>query len=183
MMYTTSEALSSLADALGYPDDHYIARLGRCRAAIADLSGKAHREFTDFVEIVRPLFRAEREELYIRTFDMNPVATLDLGWHLYAEDYNRGLFLAKLRGLLRKHEVPETHELPDHASHVLRLLARMPAEEAVDLAHACVLPALKKCLEGIRRGNPYRLLLQTVLDILETAFAELHEEAGNGICV
>ena len=183
MMCPAPEALDALADALAYPDGRYIERLERCRAAVAGGDAAAHRTLTDFVGIVRPMFLAEREELYIRTFDMNPVATLDLGWHLYAEDYNRGLFLAKLRGLLRKHEVPESGELPDHASNVLRLLARLPMQEAADLAHACVLPALKKCLEGVRQGNPYRLLIGSVLQLLETAFAELNEEAGHGICV
>ena len=64
----------------------------------------------------------ELEELYTRTFDINPVCSLEVGWHLFGEDYNRGAFLVRMRGLLREHGIEEGAELPDHLESVLRVL-------------------------------------------------------------
>ena len=65
------------------------------------------------------------EELYTRTFDINPVCSLETGWHLFGEDYNRGAFLVRMRGLLRQHGIEEGAELTDHLESALRVLSVM----------------------------------------------------------
>ena len=67
----------------------------------------------------------ELEETYARTFDINPACALEVGWHLFGEEYARGLFLVRLRGEMREHGVEESSELPDHITHVLALIAAM----------------------------------------------------------
>ena len=37
------------------------------------------------------------QELYTRTFDWNPDTSLEIGWHLYGENYERGEFLVEVR--------------------------------------------------------------------------------------
>ncbi|MBS4027693.1 MAG: molecular chaperone TorD family protein [Ignavibacteriales bacterium] len=103
------------------------------------------------------------EELYTQTFDINPVASLELGWHLYEETYERGSFLVTMRELLRTHSIEESSELPDHVTHVLLLLARMEKTEADAFAATYVFPALKKILDGFDgKQNPYEHLLRAL---------------------
>ncbi len=100
------------------------------------------------------------EELYTRTFDLNPVATLEIGWHLWGEQYERGRFLADLRGLQEELGVDAGSELPDHLTAVLATLARM--EEPAPLAEK-ISPALAKIAAPLEeQGNPYRHLITAV---------------------
>ena len=75
-----------------------------------------------------------RQELYVQTFEFNPACTLELGWHLFGENYERGEFLVRMRDLLRRHGIAESTELPDHLTHVLALVGRLDHEEAAELA-------------------------------------------------
>ena len=86
---------------------------------------------------------------------MSRGGTLDLGWHLFGEDYNRGLFLVKLRQLMRQLGIEETQELPDHVSLVLKVLGRLPPAEAACFAYSCVIPALRTVCEGLGADHPY----------------------------
>lgn len=154
----------SLASLVEYPTAQFAGHLDACRTLLSD---SAH--FAGFVDATRTQSLAELEELYIQTFDFSPKSTLDLGWQLFAEDYNRGLFLAKLRTISRRLGVSESRELPDHLSHVLRLLARMEPVEAADFIVTCVLPAVEKSLGALEETNPYRHLIRCVSTLLETA--------------
>jgi len=96
------------------------------------------------------------EELFVRTFENNAERALELGWHLYGENYARGSFMARMRGLLREHGIPEGVELPDHASHVLRLMAHAPDELTAAMANQVVRPALQRIAKGFKDPeNPY----------------------------
>lgn len=157
-----AQRCESLAQLLEYPDDSFPARLEHGRA------GLPHDEALQaFARGTESLATHALEELYIQTFDFNPKCTLDLGWQLFAEDYNRGLFLAKLRTLSQQLGVPETAELPDHLPHVLRLLARMSTADAQDFAATCGVPAVEKTLNAIDETNPYRHLVQCALAHLQ----------------
>jgi nitrate reductase delta subunit len=107
------------------------------------------------------------QELYTRTFDLNPVCSLEIGWHLFGEEYERGAFLVKMRQELRAHAIPESTELPDHLTHVLRLMSNLEPDEAAALASRFVLPAIEKMLAGLEgKGNPYEAVLRNVRDAL-----------------
>lgn len=126
---------------------------------------------------------AELEEIYIQTFDMNPTCTLDLGWQLFGEDYNRGLFLVKVRQLMSRLGIPETHELPDHLTNILRVLSRMEPSEARLFARSCVLPALQKTSDAVNSNCPYRPLMTAVLNLLLSQYAEVPKETPDGALV
>lgn len=142
-------ALQALADLLSYPDE---AGAARARAALDVLSADAPA----LRAMVEPLARAledepeaSLEEAYARTFDWNPTGSLDLGWHLFGERYERGAFLADLRGRLRSAGVEEGEELPDHLPTCLRLVARL-GREAAPLACEALVPALARLRIGLK---------------------------------
>lgn len=101
------------------------------------------------------------EELYTRTFDLNPIATLEVGWHLWGEQYERGRFLADLRGAQEVLGIEAGNELPDHLTVLLPMLAKMPAANRVQLVREKLFPALDKIEKPLdESGNPYRHLIK-----------------------
>src|SRR5690348_14464981 len=118
------EQFESVAALFTYPRADYadaVEHAAACAGSAALLT---------FASEVRALRLTELQELYTNTFDLQPACSLDLGWHLFGEDYQRGLLLARARRELLAHEIPESCELPDHLSHALLLLARMEYAQA-----------------------------------------------------
>lgn len=117
-------------------------------------------EIVDFFHEIEHVSSDGLEELFTRTFDLNPVATLDLGWHLFGEQYERGRFLAKLRELEEQAGIAEGNELPDHLTLVLQLLPSMEPHDAERLA-ARIAPAIEMIRKKLdEQGNPYRHLVR-----------------------
>jgi nitrate reductase molybdenum cofactor assembly chaperone len=159
-------ALDSLAELLAYPGADFPARVEVCRAAVTDRL-EAERRTAEFAERMAALTPEGREELYTHTFDLSPACTLEIGWHIWGEAYERGAFLVRMRELLREIGLPESTELPDHLTSVLPALARIEPSGAADLAGKAVLPALDKILAGMRgKDNPYELVLRSVQAVI-----------------
>ncbi len=163
--------LDAYAELLLYPDGGHDRKIEACILQCGDQHAGVRELLVEYAALIDPLPLSKREELYIKTFDLNKAGTLDLGWHLFGEDYNRGLFLVKLRQYLRRLEIAETSELPDHVSQVLRTLGRMDIEEAKQFAHACVIPALETIGEGIQQYNPHDRVIAGLVQILKGLFA------------
>ncbi len=156
-----------LAALLSYPDE-----LGE--STVSDYA--AGSELSSFADAVPALSLHERQELFIQTFDLSPVCSLEMGWHLFGENYDRGLLLVKMRQQLRAHGIAETTELPDHLTNGLRLLARMERNEGAYFAEAIVLPALAKMLEAIHgKDNPYEHVLAAAQSMVREDFPEIPE--------
>lgn len=163
--------LDSFATILSYPKDEYVQRVEHCRANLAENSSteatEALAQLDTFREAIRGCSIADLEELYTRTFDINPVSSLEVGWHLHGETYERGKFLVAMRDLLRRCGVEESSELPDHLTHVLMAVGRMREEEAEEFVGRRLLVALDKMLEGFAgKGNPYEHVLRAVRILL-----------------
>lgn len=116
------------------------------------------------------------QEAYTRAFDMNPDATLDVGWHLFGETYKRGQFLAMMRHYLQRQGIPEGSDLPDHLPALLDLTMKLETQDAMDLVDDCVLPALEKILAAVKEG-PYVHVLQATF-LLFTAHRQEASHAG-----
>lgn len=152
-----------LAGLLAYPDEHYVERLEGCRRALCEQASDAGEFVTQFAQRVGTMTTEELQEAYTRTFDLDPVCSLEVGWHLFGENYSRGEFLAEMRGRLRRLEVLESTELPDHMTHVLRALGRMAPKEADRFAMKFVLPVLDKMQQGLQgRECPWEDVLEAI---------------------
>ena len=110
-----------------------------------------------------------RQELYVQTFEFNPACTLEIGWHLFGENYERGEFLVRMREQLRRHRIAESTELPDHLTLLLPLVARMSHDEATQLVGEFILPAVAKILSAIH-GNEYEAVIAGISERLEADF-------------
>lgn len=169
---TTSTATGgALAYALAYPGDCFEERLDEALTLVRRHAPEAAVPLAAFRDAVGPLSPEAREELYTRTFDINPVCSLEIGWQLFGEEYHRGALLVRLRGELRRHGIEESTELPDHLTHVLSLLDRMDGGEAQSFAECCVIPALDKMLVAFEeQENPYGDVLLAVGLFLKQRF-------------
>ena len=161
-------ALGTISRLLSYPDDHYLPLVELLYLIVQTRLPEAASEISEFGQFVEQCGEHELEEAYTRTFDVNPACALEIGWHLFGEDYMRGQFLVRMRGELAKYEIPESGELPDHLTHVLPVLASMPEKEAHQFSHACVFPALHKMQASLEKNqSPYRHLSRCLVMVLE----------------
>ncbi len=125
----------------------------------------------DFVDYAKAQSQAELEELYTRTFDFNTECALEIGWHLYGENYERGDFLVKMRERLRRCEIAESCELPDHLTHVLAALGRLDEEESYRIIFDFVLPAMEKIINAMSgKDNPYEKALKFIQQVLQQQY-------------
>ena len=108
----TLEALSLL---LRYPDPHYREQIARGAATLKDRDAEAALHVERFVNQISGMTVERLQELFTQSFDLSPLCSLEVGWHLYGEEYARGNFLVAMRGLLRDHGIEESTELPDHS--------------------------------------------------------------------
>jgi len=167
-MEARSRRYDLLAQLLNYPEvEGYPQTLSCALEMLEDGYADAAATLRPLHEHVQGMRNAEIQEMYTRTFDINAVCTLEIGWHIYGEDYARGALLVKFREQLRLVNVQESCELPDHLTHVLMLLGRIGGEKADDLAARYVLPGLNKMLEGMDADTqPYRALIETVSNVV-----------------
>lgn len=163
------ETYDLLASVLSYPDAEFEGKLDRCVDAWRAFDSETAVRFSKWVDCMRDLSLESRQEVYARTFDMSPKCTLEIGWHLFGEQYDRGTFLVWMRGQLRDFGLAESTDLPDHARHALAVLGRLEPESADSFGTACVLPAMETIAIGLKQlDSPYELLISAICRLLES---------------
>lgn len=157
----------ALADLLEYPCDEWAARLDRCRQLATEDVGVSFA-LMEVNRQVESLTVDELQELYTRTFDLNPVCALEVGYHLFGETYKRGVFLAHLNETEAPYALRQEHQLPDYLPVLLRLLAHLDDEELrASLINECLLPAVARMLEALSKTeSPYSSLIEMVEMVL-----------------
>jgi nitrate reductase delta subunit len=163
-MYDTCEMLDALADLLEYPDAGWAERFDGCRYLLNSEGPGLAEAFRGFRTGVEGLNLSELQELYTRTFDLNPVCTPEVGYHLFGDTYKRGLFLARLRETEEPYALGQDGQLPDYLPVMLRLVGRLEDEELrAALVQDCLLPATEKMFEALSKAEShYAHLIGTV---------------------
>ena len=153
-----------LADLLDYPVADWSARCDQRRDSLTAESESCASQFSLFASETGRISLSDLQELYTRTFDLSPVCALDIGYHLFGENYKRGVFLANLRETEAPFDLGQEHQLPDYLPVLLRLLTKLDDEELRSALIAdCMIPALEKMLKTFGEGeNPYRHLIAAV---------------------
>ena len=158
-----------LADLIEYPRAATSIFLDGSRELLKSDNESFVTDFALFTRECERLSLSERQELYTRTFDLNPVCALEIGYHLFGENYKRGEFLANLRRTEEPFDLGQEHQLPDYLPVLLRLLTRLDDEELrAALIAECMIPALEKMLKALGDSeNPYRHLLAAINALLK----------------
>ena len=138
-----------VALALQYPTEDAMDVLETSVTALPQ--GGAGREMRRFMKDIDGMPLSELEELYTLTFDLSPVVVPYVGHLAYGDSYERGTFMADLKGAMRSADVDPGHELPDHLDPILRYLAA--TDEPIDNLEPVLVPAITKMEKTLKKSN------------------------------
>ncbi len=170
-MNSALQQLEGLAPLFSYPAADYIELVQKAVAC----AGSSSPALLGFAAAVERTPVDELQELYTSTFDLQPICPMDLGWHLFGEEYDRALLLGYMRRQLRAAGISEGSELPDHISHALLLLPRMKPVKAEEFAAVIVGPALNRMLKCMPAENPFTALLRAAQQLIAFHFLAASE--------
>jgi nitrate reductase assembly molybdenum cofactor insertion protein NarJ len=186
-----------LSALLRYPGADFRIRLQEAADSMDGVWPEAAEALGKFSQMVGLVDPAKLEELFTKTFEIQAICWLEVGYVLFGEDYRRGIFLAQLKGEHRHAGHDCGLELGDHLSNVIALLGLSDREELRRDLAAVTIPAVRSMLEGfaedrirarigklrqqheaviqeeLNYGNPYRFALTAVLHLLETGFPDV----------
>lgn len=175
-MNRSSEILNAFGELLSYPNERTMTVTEWLYCLIKDDLPEAATCVSEFGTWSERTTPGDWEETFTQTFDNNPKCALEVGWHLFGEEYARGMFLVRMREEMRRFGIVESGELPDHLVHVLKILAAMPGNEAGPFATACVLPGVKKLRDGVATvSTPYAGIVEALVKVLDHIWPGSHE--------
>lgn len=192
-----TEHYDLLAKLFDYPSLNYKDKVIKVQNMVDNFYPNFSEILIDFVEFSQKASLKEMEEVYTRTFDVQAITTLDIGYVLFGDDYKRGELLVNLNRELRQAEIDPENELADNIKNLLKLLPRMKDEFLKkELAVRIVIPGIYKIIcefegknieikENLYKkhhnvvidksavyGRIYQNTLLLVLNILEIDFGE-----------
>jgi len=154
--------LAAYAEAFCYPHAglHDQLTLDACRLP------KSPRQdaLLAFLVQVGRLPLGEWEELYTRTWDLDPLTPPYIGFHIWGEDYRRGNFLAVMQHACRAAGVETDGELTDHLTSVLRCMAAGQTPNELAQVFKRALEKMAARLRERDENNPYLGLLNAILE-------------------
>ena len=156
------ETCSVFAEALDYPTTSPAHLAKMCSSLLPDPRAASMME--SFAAYCEGHSLEQLQEVYTRTFDLQPSCSPYLGHQLFGDSYRRGDFLARLKERYEETGLALGTELPDHLTLVLRFIALSKGSaEAEELTRYCLLPALDRMVVPLlREGNPYAQPLQAL---------------------
>ena len=145
---------SHVAELFDFPLPGFAARGRALLAFLGERYPDAAVEVEHFLDAI-PERTLDLQELHTRTFDVQSLTTLDIGYVLFGDDYKRGALLSNLS---REHTQAENDcggELADHLPNVLRLIPKLKDQALRDeLVRELLVPAL---MLMIREFDPQRI--------------------------
>ena len=145
---------SLLAALFEYPAADYPQRVRDIQDFLDQRYLKAGAELDRFMAFLPTDDLMTMQELYTRSFDVQAVTTLDIGYVLFGDDYKRGETLANLNREHNETGIDCGTELADYLPNLLRLLAAHEDEELVyDLVNAILAPALRAMMSEFDPGR------------------------------
>ncbi|MBK8501847.1 MAG: hypothetical protein IPL46_06355 [Saprospiraceae bacterium] len=141
-----------VADVFNYPDEHFSSRVDQLQEFLAEYCSIAAQEFGLFKAVITKIPVLEQQELFIRSFDVQSLTTLDIGYVLFGDDYKRGELLVNLN---REHRASNNdcgHELADYLPNVLRLLPKMEDDSIrFEFVEKMLAPAVESMIQTFEK--------------------------------
>ena len=187
------------ADLLRYPESDYAEKAVGCLSMLQSRYPDVVSEMQPFVEYMNSHTQDQREELYTKTFDVQPICYLDLGFVIFGEDYKRGAFLLHMQHEQKKAGNDCGTDLSDNISNVLVWYTKTDDQEIInELTVKILIPGIEKMIaefaqaridlkvkvlkkmhraiiqEELNRENVYRNLVSTLLYVLKKDFENVN---------
>lgn len=163
---------------------------------LAGILPEAATEMKPFIEFITHSTLQEIQELFLRSFDVQAITTLDIGFTLFGEDYKRGQLLVNMNREHREAGNDCHTELSDHLPNILRLLPKMKDETIRnEIVLRLLIPAVEKMISEFdnkkieKKDEIYKKNLKTVIDyspvyrtvyqsLLQALFTALRNDFG-----
>lgn len=162
-----------LANMFRYPDEHIAEYSSEFLMMILqELPDKAE-EMQQLIDKHSQLPIRKQQEEYLKTFDVQAICYLDIGYVLFGEDYKRAQLLVNLQSEHEKAEVDCGSELGDHLPNVLTLLSKgTDPDFAEELGFIITAPAVRFMLTKFKNinYNYYKDLLEVLQEFLKRDF-------------
>jgi len=162
-----------LADMFRYPDEHNIEYSTVFLQMILDELPEKAGDMQQLIDKQLQSSIREQQEYYLKTFDVQAICYLDIGYILFGEDYKRAQLLVNLQSEHKKAEVDCGSELGDHLPNVLTLLSKVTDPDfAEELGFIITTPAVRFMLTKFKNidTNYYQELLEVLLGFLQRDF-------------
>jgi nitrate reductase assembly molybdenum cofactor insertion protein NarJ len=192
-----------LAALFDYPEADYPAQVQKAHALLEERYPNAAAELQPFVEEVKAEGGTyteealdEIQEIFTRSFDVQAITTLGVGYVMFGDDYKRGELFVNLSREYADAGIYCGTELADHLPTVLRLIARWQDEDLVlELVEELLHPAIHQMIaefgshrcrqrdklyqkhyktlitSSANRGTMFRAPLAALLEVLKDDFA------------
>lgn len=135
-------------------DEDYVANIKEVQQYLNKVLPDTGKTLQPFTKVVETVSKIEMEDLYVRTFEVQSITTLDIGYIVFGDDYKRGELLVNLNKEHKKYGIDCGSELADNLSNVLKLLNVLEDMELRDdLVNKIIVPALIKMVDGFGEGQ------------------------------
>ncbi|MBC8265655.1 MAG: hypothetical protein H8E84_01685 [Flavobacteriales bacterium] len=156
-----------LADLFRYPSERLIDDALLAASVLSVDYPNETEIIKGFITNFSSLTLHQRQEYYIKTFDIQAVCFLDIGYVLFGEDYKRGDFLVQMKEEQRNANNDCGVELSDHLPNVLTLLPKTTPEFAEELISTICIPALDEMIDKFNMQNAYLELLKMLQNVMK----------------
>lgn len=174
MTKNSNTSLHLIAGLLDFPEAGYTDKVNELQFLLDRRYPEAGVVFKPFGEFVKQVSLEDIQELHTRSFEVQAITTLDLGYLLFGDDYKRAELLVNLS---REHTAVGNdcgYELADHLPNVIRLTSMLTDDELkLELLRKLIHPALKKMIgefdpENLKKKNEvYVRHHKTLIDLAE----------------
>src|SRR3990172_6523529 len=145
---------SQVAELFAFPGPEFAPRGRELLDFLRENYPDAVIEVEQFLAAI-PERTLDLQELHTRTFDVQSLTTLDIGYVLFGDDYKRGALLSNLNQEHSRAQNDCRGELADHLPNLLRLIPKLKDQERLkELVREILVPAL---ILMIREFDPARI--------------------------
>ncbi|NND34126.1 MAG: hypothetical protein HKN76_16180 [Saprospiraceae bacterium] len=141
-----------LADLLDYPDEGFSDKIKLTQQFLSKSYPHASVELEPFASYMTSVGLLDQQELFIRSFDVQSLTTLDVGYVIFGDDYKRGELLVNLN---REHKAVQNdcgNELADYLPNVLRLLPKIHDDSfLLEFVEKILVPALQSMIRAFAK--------------------------------
>ena len=143
-----------LAQLFQYPKTDYKKRVKEAETVLTEHYPETLTTFKQFSHFVFSSSHDEITEIFTRTFDVQAITTLDVGYVLFGDDYKRGELLVNLNREHREAANECTDELADNLANLLSLVPKMQNHDIRDeLVEIIIMPGLVKIINEFDNKN------------------------------
>ncbi len=141
-IYNSPTHYAQVAGLFDFPGPEYISHGRHVVELLRENYPEAAAEVQYFLNGI-PEQTLDQQELYTRTFDVQAITTLDIGYVMFGDDYKRAELLSNLT---REHYQVKNDcklELADYLPNVLRLMPKLKDQDLLaELVSEIMVPAL-----------------------------------------